>query len=341
MRFTNPSGVLLLQATAFFSGVNALCRPACASDDALLVVLRSADAGVFFCSAFLGVPVSTVSATVTPTVVATVTDTSYGTVTVTVTDPTTSVAPVRRKAAKRSLAYPTWLPTTYPAQRVSSACACLSVPASVSTSTATAAPATLTASVTVTEITTSTLHSTSTAVVSQQREAKIEILRKDTQLSVGWLYNSNGPAVGTAAQAITVNFTLSPGATTGSQVRINLEGITPPALGFVKSSNPSNVVELEDSYGSLSAVQPTPPGSRPVSSGNDKYESDIWTVDTNTQMIGWQWIATSGALPTIYMYRVGGRLYPVGNVNAFNQATGGVSTAKYEVIFRYSLVSGS
>ncbi|OIW24430.1 hypothetical protein CONLIGDRAFT_636615 [Coniochaeta ligniaria NRRL 30616] len=80
-----------------------------------------------------------------------------------------------------------------------------------------------------------------------QREAKIEILRRDTQLSVGWLYNSNGPAIGTLAQAITVNFTLAPGATTGSQVRINLEGVTPPALGFVKTSNPSNVVELEDS----------------------------------------------------------------------------------------------
>jgi hypothetical protein len=41
------------------------------------------------------------------------------------------------------------------------------------------------------------------------------------------------------------------------------------------------------------------------------------------------------------MWRVAGRLYPVGAVAAFTQATGGVSTAKYEVIFKYSVVSES
>lgn len=67
MRFTTPSRLLLLQGTALFSCAAALCRPAWASNDALLATLRSAEAGVFFCSAFLGVPLATVSATVTPT----------------------------------------------------------------------------------------------------------------------------------------------------------------------------------------------------------------------------------------------------------------------------------
>ncbi|KAK1764216.1 hypothetical protein QBC33DRAFT_595440 [Phialemonium atrogriseum] len=351
MVVTKTSGVLLLQAAAFFSGVAARCTQACSPDDPVLVLLRSDDAALPFCSDFLGLPVSTVSATVTPTVVATVTETSYvtevvteidSTVTVTVPASTTTLAPIKRNMAKRSVAYPTWLPTTYLANRVSSACACLSVPLSVATNTATAEAVTLTAPVTVTETTTNILHST--VIVTEtakplvsKRRATIEILRKDTQASVGWLFNSNGLAItSNAAQAIPVNFTLTPGATTGSAVRIYLEDMTPLALGFVKTSNPTNVVD-----GSLAAVQPTPPGSPPVASGSDKYESDIWTVDTETRIIGWQWVATSGALPTIHLYRVGGRLYPVGNVNDFMVATGGVSSSKYEVVFRYSVVSES
>jgi hypothetical protein len=60
--------VLLLQAAAWLSGAAALCRPACPADDPLLVLLRSDDAALPFCGEFLGLPVSTVSVTVTPTV---------------------------------------------------------------------------------------------------------------------------------------------------------------------------------------------------------------------------------------------------------------------------------
>lgn len=105
---------------------------------------------------------------------------------------------------------------------------------------------------TVTETTTNIVHSTAIATetakpVVSKRRATIEVLRKDTQASVGWLYYSNGLAItSVAAQAIPVNFTLTPGATTGSAVRIYLEDMAPLALGFVKTSNPSNIVELED-----------------------------------------------------------------------------------------------
>ncbi|OIW24429.1 hypothetical protein CONLIGDRAFT_691749 [Coniochaeta ligniaria NRRL 30616] len=167
MLFTKPSSVLLLQATAFFSGLTALSRPPCASNDDLLLILRSADACVSFCSAFLGVPVLTCNSCgyrdwdelCHAIEVTTEID---GTVTVTIPKQTTTVASVRR-AAKRTLAYPAWLPTTYLAQRVSSACVCLSVPVSVATSTE---AATLTASVIATEVTTSTLHSTISTTTS-------------------------------------------------------------------------------------------------------------------------------------------------------------------------------
>jgi hypothetical protein len=285
-----------------------------------------------------------------------VTETSYitevvteidGTLTVTVPAPiTTSLAVVKRAPSTQSAAYPTWLPASYPAKRISSACSCLSIPLSVTTSTSTAEPATSTASLTTTETTTSTLHSTALATATAlpliTTRRVIEILKKDTLASVGWLYNSNGLAIASVssqAQAISVDFTLPLGATTGSQVRINLEGLTPSALAFVKSSNPTNIVELEDSYGTLATVNPTPPGSRPVASGNDKYESDIWTVDTVSRMIGWQWIATNGSLPYIGVWKVGGRLYPVGDVPEFLYATGGTSASKFEVAFRYSLVA--
>ncbi|KAK4131644.1 hypothetical protein BT67DRAFT_387157 [Trichocladium antarcticum] len=356
MAWVKTSSVVLLQVAVLVSGVAARCTRVCPANDPLLVLLRAEpdDAAPSFCREFLGLPVSTVSVTVTPTVAATVTATSHVTEvitevdsTITVTVPASAITetPVKRNLAKRSVDYPTWLPTTYPPRQVSSACACLSVPLSVVTTTATAAAVTVTAPTTVTETTTTTVHSTAIATVTVEpvattRRAAIEILRKDTGASVGWLYNSNGPAIaGSAAQAITVHFTLAAGATTGSAMRISLEGLTPSALGFVKASNPTNIVELEDNYGSLSVVEPTPPGSPPVTSGSSKYESDIWTINTETRMIGWQWVATSGTHPPIYLYRVGGRLYPVGNVPAFLAATGGASSANYEVMLRYSLVS--
>ncbi|KAB5583234.1 hypothetical protein GE09DRAFT_1278493 [Coniochaeta sp. 2T2.1] len=396
MGFATRTGKLLLQASVFVSVASGLCHPPCPDNDPLVVLFRAADDALPWCSAFFGLPVSTAIATVTPTVLTTVIETTYinkittvngGTITETSVAQITSIAPVPRRAAKRSVAYPDWLSTTFPVQSVSSACVCIKVPLSASkhTATATAPAVTLTASVTVTQTSTSTVYSTSTETSSAsevsstdapasetsttdsatstaevstsesttavptetaapppiQRQAKIEILRKDTQVSVGWLYYSSGPAIGQEAQAIAVNFTLTAGATTESQVRINLEGLSPPTLGFLKDSNPSNIVELENNYGSLSLVQPTPPGSRPVQSGSSKYESDIWIVNTETGMISWQWIATDGSSPTIYLYRVGGRMYPVGNVAAFNAATGGTSSSKYEIVFRYRLVTES
>ncbi len=57
-------------------------------------------------------------------------------------------------------------------------------------------------------------------------------------------------------------------------------------------------------------------------------------------MIGWEWIAKDGTIPSpIYLYRVAGRLYPVGNVATFNSVTGGSSASKYEVMLKYELVA--
>ncbi len=65
-----------------------------------------------------------------------------------------------------------------------------------------------------------------------------------------------------------------------------------------------------------------------------------WTVDTETSLIGWKWIARDGSVSPLALYRVGGRLYPVGSLTAFNTATGGVSSAsKYEVTLKYELVA--
>lgn len=184
---------------------------------------------------------------------ATVTETSHVTEVVTEIDSVTITvsAPVLQRA-KRSIDYPGWLPAAYPPSRVSSACACLSITLSVATTTGTAEAVTVTVPVTVTEIATSTDHltavttETATPLISK-RSVKIEVLRKDSLASMGWLYYSNGPAVAnTILQAATFNFTLAPGTTTSDGVRISLEGTSPPALGFLKSNNPSNIVELED-----------------------------------------------------------------------------------------------
>ncbi|KAK3331611.1 hypothetical protein B0T19DRAFT_472670 [Cercophora scortea] len=366
---TKTSGaLLLLQAASFFSGVAARnCLPACSPDDKLVGLLLShSDAGPF-CSGYLELATSTVGVTVTPTVSVTVTETQTSIVTeaatetiideiitVTVAPPTTTatVTPV-----KRAVDFPAWLPTSYTTKtkRVSSACLCLSVPLSDATSTTTAEEATTvtaseTVTITATETTTvATLHSIAIATVTAlpvvapiTTVAKIEILRKDTEASVGWLYLSTGPAITTnSALAASVEFTITAGATANSGVHISIPGNTPSALGFIKDNNPSNIVPLKDSYGSLALVNTSPPYSVPAVSGSSRYESDIWTVDTVTKKIAWTWINENGSLGAISLWRVGGRLYPVGNVANFQSATGGVSSSKYEVIFRYSIVSAS
>ncbi|KAK3681779.1 hypothetical protein B0T22DRAFT_485250 [Podospora appendiculata] len=367
---TSGAALLLLQAASFFSGVAAAkCLPACSPDDKLVALLLShRDAGPF-CSGYLELPTSTVGVTVTPTVSVTVTETQTSiatepatetivdeTITVTVPAPTPTAAPAVTYL-KRAVDFPAWLPTSYmtKTKRVSSACQCLSVPPAVATSTATAEDATtVTASKTVTvtatvTTTVATMHSVAIATVTalpviapRITVAKIEVLRKDTQASVGWLYFSSGPAITTnAALGASFEITLPGSATSSSGVHISAPGNTPSALGFLKESNPSNIVPLKDNYGSLVLVNTTPANSTPVVSGSSRYESDIWTVNTGTSMIGWNWINEDGSVGAISLWRVGGRLYPVGNVQAFMSATGGVSSSKYEILLRYNIVTAT
>ncbi|KAK3385746.1 hypothetical protein B0H63DRAFT_560280 [Podospora didyma] len=356
MGFTRTGSLLLLQAAVsiFLSEAAASpCRPACSPDDPLLTLINSQDDVIPFCRDFLSLPVSTVEVTVTPTVVASVTETSYvtqittvvdGTVTVTVPATTTTVAPAKRDIAEPLVAFPDWLPTGYRPARVSSACACLSIQPSVTTAAATAEAATLTETATLAQTTVTTAHTVATVTevakpvpVLVKRTIKIEVLRKDTQAVVGYLYNSNGPAVSSTV-AGAFSFPLSSDLTTSSAVRISVDGIT-QVLGFSKPSS----VALENYYGSMTNVDPTPPGSTPVkmSSNAIDFESDIWTVNTQTKSIGWQWVSGNGAVITnVALWRVGGRLYPVGSQAAFNTAFASVSAAaKMEVILRYTVVS--
>lgn len=61
-----------------------------------------------------------------------------------------------------------------------------------------------------------------------------------------------------------------------------------------------------------------------------------WTVDPQTKMLGWEWIGNDGAVySSLALYRIGGRMYPVGNLAAFDAATGGPSANKYEVVLKY------
>ncbi|KAK3315942.1 hypothetical protein B0H66DRAFT_604248 [Apodospora peruviana] len=348
--------VLLAQAVALVSGVvGGPCHPKCWDQDALLVLLRSdvvGDAALPFCSAFLGLPASTTEVTVTPTDTVTVTETStaHATEVVTTVDSTstttvTAAPVVPEPVTKRdAVDYPPWLPATYKSGRVSSACSCLGIPLSVATSTVSdvASTATVTASATVTETTTSTAHTTAlatatvtppTAPVIVTRRAMIQVFRVSTNVPVGWIYMSSGPSITTDPTIATVfGFDVAEGAATASTVRFSPEGYSPAALGF----NVPATQRLENFYGGVIADTPTPPGSLPVISGANKYETDIWTINTASKVIEWDWIESDGTHGNVpYLYRVGGRMYPVANVAAFNAATGGASSSKYEISFKY------
>ncbi|KAM7188104.1 hypothetical protein V8F33_010867 [Rhypophila sp. PSN 637] len=351
----STNAAFLLQAAALISGAAARCFRTCPADDPLLNLLHSEEDSSDFCRAFLGFEVSTVQVSVTPTVWATATETAHVTEVITEVDSTITVTvPAGGGSSptiviKRDDAYPTWLPTSFGSKYVSKACSCLSLTSSVTTVTATAEEVTTTSdSVTVTETETTTLHTTAVATetaapspVTLQR--KIQVLRKSTGALVGWLYNSNGVAVAednnfgdrnAKSRALNFQFTLPAGATAASQLRLTS---SPGTLGFTKDSHPSNIVQLENGYGSLAWVTPTPPGSRPVSEITNQhyaFESDIWIVDTETGEVNWQWISDTGALSNIPLYKLGGRLYPVGDLARFNYATSGSPGEKYEVALR-------
>ncbi|KAM7213445.1 hypothetical protein V8F06_011183 [Rhypophila decipiens] len=352
----STNGAFLLQAAALISGAAARCLRTCPADDPLLNLLHSEEDSSDFCRTFLGFEVSTVEVSVTPTVWATATETAHVTEvvtevdsTITVTVPAGGSSPTTVTVLKRDDAYPTWLPTSFGSKYVSKACSCLSLTSSVTTVTATAEEVTTTSdSVTVTETETTTLHTTAVATetaapspVTLQR--KIQVLRKSTGDVVGWLYDSNGVAVAedsnfgdrnAKSRALNFQFTLPAGATAASQLRLTS---SPGALGFKKDSHPSNIEQLENGYGSLTWVTPTPPGSGPVSEITNQhyaFESDIWIVDTETGEVNWQWISNTGALSNIPVYKLGGRLYPVGDLARFNYATSGSPSPKYEVTLK-------
>ncbi|KAG7285806.1 hypothetical protein NEMBOFW57_008100 [Staphylotrichum longicolle] len=301
---SKTGGVLVLQAAALISGTAARCLRTCPTNDSLLNLLRSEDDSSSFCRDTLGLPVSIVDVTVTPTVVATVTETSFVTEAITEVDTTLTVTvPAPSSLAvttpvKRGIAYPTWLPTTYGTKYISQACSCLSFAPSVTTATATADAVTETAAATVTETITTTVHTTAVATETAPpaprpviRSVKIEAIRKNTGVSVGYLYSSNiGLAITSNSNtnsAALFQFPLPEGQTTGSQ---------------------RNAL------------------------------SDIWSINTETRAITWQWIATSGAVSDIKLYYASARLYPVGNLERFMISTNGASGERFEVALKYTLV---
>jgi hypothetical protein len=180
-----------------------------------------------------------------------VTETSHVTETTTTYDETITVTVPYEALRKREadVAYPSWLPATYSASRVSSACSCLNPSLSLTTATTTAEAATITASVTVTETTTTTTNDIAIVTVTAAPQAVtyravIEVLRKDNGVTQGYIYNSNGPAVAEqASRAATVNFSIPGGVTYAETVRIHLEGLT-QVLGFQGTSYADRVLPL-------------------------------------------------------------------------------------------------
>ncbi|KAK4158905.1 hypothetical protein QBC43DRAFT_294581 [Cladorrhinum sp. PSN259] len=355
------NAAFLFQAAALISGAASRCLQTCPADDPLLNLLRSEEDSSAFCRGFLGLEASTVEVTVSPTVLATATETAYVTEVVTEVDSTITVtvpaggSPIATtityaEPVKRDAAYPTWLPISYGTKYVSKACSCLSLTPSVTTVTSTAEETVTVTSdaVTVIETETTTIHTTAVATQTAQPspvtlQRKIQVYRKSNNNLEGWLYDSNGVAVAedqnfgdrnAKSRALDFQFTLPADATAGSQLRVTNSG---RALGFIKDSHPSNIVQLEDGYGSVAWVTPTPPGSTPVTAVTNQhyaFESDIWIVNLETGELNWQWISNTGALSTIPIYKLGGRLYPVGNLQQFNYATGGSPAPKYEVVLK-------
>lgn len=244
-----------------------------------------------------------------------------------------------------------WLPETYSGGRVSYACGCLSrlISTPVITSTETAEPVTSTDATTTTDTVTSTYHSTVIVTSTAQplappapslvaKRARIEVLRTSNGAPMGWVF-TNGVVVGITTNldlAAVFSFSVLEGATSTSQGRLTFEAYSPAALGVMVGSN----TKIRNSYGGLTFNTPMPPGSVPLplpGSTSLVYETDIWTLDTNTQQVSWRWIESDGTVVNVpSQWRLGGAIYAVGNAALFNAAFASISTSlKYEISLKY------
>lgn len=65
-----------------------------------------------------------------------------------------------------------------------------------------------------------------------------------------------------------------------------------------------------------------------------------WTVNTETKLIGWEWIAADGTVSSsITLYRLVNRMWSVGNFASFDADTGGPHPLKYEIMLKYEIVA--
>lgn len=208
-------------------------------------------------------------------------ETSTQTATETVIETTTEAPAINSSqapAVKRALEYPEWLPSAYITPRVQSACYCLSPPQSTTTTTFTAGEVTITDSTTTTEPTTTTDTLTSTQITAEvttttetptttitetiietiipepmKRQFRIEILRADTGLPVGYIYDSSGPAITNLLTAATrFHIRLPIGQTSATSLDILVEGMGNPSKGL--GFNYPSSRELENFCGSCSLV---------------------------------------------------------------------------------------
>ncbi|KAK4646941.1 uncharacterized protein QC761_100278 [Podospora bellae-mahoneyi] len=366
---TKSGWLLLLQAaTTLISGVSARCN-SCKASDELLVLLRSEDVfseALPFCSSVLGLPLETAEVTATEEVVITVTQATTVTqvisdissVTVTVSAP---VAPTsqaitvteykkhRRDTALASL--PTWLPSgedAYPDTRISSACHCLDRSSAIPLSTTTITHINPDNAVTVTEPATSTVISTLVSTVTATEtlappapssttiSVAIQVLRKSTGQSVGWISNAASPNIATnqnSARRFTITIP-DDQSTSSSGIRIQpVGGEATQALGFETAGG---TTRIETYYGNMDYVPLTSANEPYVCDAQFCHATDIWTLDTETGSIGWNWVIPDGSVAPVVLYRVGGWMYAVGNLAAFMSSTSSApSDTKYEITLRY------
>ncbi|KAF5320700.1 hypothetical protein D9619_002172 [Psilocybe cf. subviscida] len=165
---------------------------------------------------------------------------------------------------------------------------------------------------------------------------KIEVRNTDGGAVLGWLSTATSDAgnikpTTNEGEAMKFTFTLDFGATSGSQVRVNMQNSPGPLLGLVEGRDNANPDIGADSFQYMYLNGISLPGSSPGSSPTAQTsvystknsvtkhaETDIWTIDTVSGAMSVQWINSDGSAPATYLFLQSNYVYAGGSPSKFH-----------------------
>ncbi|KAF9048540.1 hypothetical protein BJ165DRAFT_1029400 [Panaeolus papilionaceus] len=169
--------------------------------------------------------------------------------------------------------------------------------------------------------------------ISTPQTIYLGLTNQDTGSFVGFVdLGSDGLTVNSEGSGTTFIHLVNPSWTINTQQRVNIPGITYPALGLVQRPGDSTYLGpgLPSAVFIAGVTSSTIPGSLPVLLPNSitgvadlAVETDVWTVNFNDGSMRPVWINPDGTAATLTIISNGNDIVATGDFTAFNIVNGG------------------